>query len=234
MVLLSEHGEKIFSQFGEDGITKKIFDIIGFGDKVCVEIGTESGDECCSRILWENYEFKQFLFDNNHENSEINLKKVTVNLENVLSLLEESNIPDEFDFLSVDIDSYDFYIVHKILTRYNPKVLVVESHPIFLKEDKVVTYDNLNNYPKTGIHCYGASALAWFNSLEDKYDFVCHENNGINMFFIRKDINKNEEIAGINNFEMLYKEHKDLVNYVSVDNRCESVTGIEAKKYINL
>lgn len=233
-MILNDFKEQIYSQFGEDGITKKIFDIIGYTDKVCVEIGVESGIECCSRVLWEDYGFEKHLFDSNYENPELNLKRVTVTVDNVLDILKETNISETFDFLSVDIDSYDFYVVHKILSKYKPRVLVVESHPIFLDSDKVVLSDNLSEYPKNGYHCYGASSRAWFNSLKNEYDFVCHEESGINMFFVKKGIIQNDKITNINNFEKLYKQHEHLKNYTSIDENCVTMTGVETLKNMNL
>lgn len=72
---LNDYRRKVYSQFGEDGITEKLFELVGTTNKVCVEFGTECGVMCCSRILWENNNFKQILFDMNCESERINLKK---------------------------------------------------------------------------------------------------------------------------------------------------------------
>lgn len=199
---------KIFSQFGEDGITVKIFDLIGTTNKICVEFGVESGKECCSKILWVENNFKQVLFDSSHKNLDINLKKETITVKNVLQILSKNHIPINLDFLCVDIDSYDFYVVHKILEKYYPRLLIVESHPVYGKEDKTV---KLNN-PLKGAY-NGASLKAWVESLKDKYDFVCHEEEGINAFFVKKGLLKNSQIKDMNNFEKLYRVHPRLYNY---------------------
>ena len=69
MINLNDFRKKVYSQFEEDGITEKIFELVGTTNKVCVEFGVEDGMQCCSRILWENNGFKQILFDNICENN---------------------------------------------------------------------------------------------------------------------------------------------------------------------
>jgi len=227
MLNLNDYRKKVFSQFGEDGITEKIFELIGTTNKICVEFGVEDGSQCCSRILWENHEFKQILFDNNYENEEINLKKHTITVDNVLTIFEENNVPKEFDLLCVDIDSYDFYVTHKILEVYKPRVIILETNPTFLKEDKVI---QLNHSLNMGAY-HGASLKAWHNTLND-YDLVCHEINGINCFFVKKQL-MDGNIKDLNNFEKLFNQHNGLHNYKMYPNNYPILTSIEALKLIN-
>ena len=221
--------EKKYSQFGEDGITKKIFELIGTTNKVCVEFGVESGDQCCSRILWQDLGFKQILFDNCSENKNYNLKKYTITTDNVLNIFSNENVPLEPDFLSVDIDSYDFYVTHKILQIYSPRVLVVETNPTFLKENKVIKL----NHPLNGGAYHGCSVKAWFLSLKDRYDFVAHETNGINAFFVIKGLLNEDVIENINDFEKLYRLHSGLHNYAGYPDSEPILTHNEALSLLN-
>lgn len=45
---------------------------------------------------------------------------------NVASLLEEHNVPREFGVLSLDIDSYDYWVLDAILKSFRPRVVVTE------------------------------------------------------------------------------------------------------------
>ena len=45
--------------------------------------------------------------------------------DNVLELFKKNNVPNNF-FLSLDIDGYDFYILEKILSEYNPNFIISE------------------------------------------------------------------------------------------------------------
>ena len=212
MIKLNDFEKKIYSQFGEDGITEKIFELIGTTNKVCVEFGVEDGNMCCSRILWEKHGFKQILFDNGAEKLNINLKKYTLTVENVLDIFKQNEVPNDLDFLSVDIDSYDFYVVHKILEQFYPRVLIVETNPTFKKDDKVIMLNHVLNF---GAY-HGASLLAWFRSLKSKYDLVCHETNGINAFFVKKDLLSEKTICGFNDFDILHRQHKNIDAYLPV------------------
>ena len=196
---LNDFGVKIYSQFKEDGITRKIFDLIGTTNKVCVEFGVQNGTECCSKVMWNNHGFRPILFDNEHENKNINLHKETITIDNVLDLFARHDVPKELDLLVVDIDSYDFYVVHKILEEYTPRLLIVETNPTFLKEDKVVLLDH---EVAGGYH--GAGTKAWFDTLNNKgYRMVCHESCGINAFFVYGD-GLATIVDDFNNFDLLY------------------------------
>ena len=48
---LSGKGSKTFSQNDEDGVIEGVFDFIGTTDKIYVEFGVESCQECNSRYL---------------------------------------------------------------------------------------------------------------------------------------------------------------------------------------
>src|SRR5437764_4305756 len=46
--------------------------------------------------------------------------------ENVVSLLKEHNVPRDFGVLSLDIDSYDYFVLDAILGAFRPRVVVTE------------------------------------------------------------------------------------------------------------
>ena len=70
--------------------------------------------------------------DGGFENAEINLHKVTFFPDNILALFAEFRVPRQFDFLSVDTDSYDFFMLETILEAgYSPRVVMVEHNANF-------------------------------------------------------------------------------------------------------
>jgi hypothetical protein len=229
MINLNDFRKKVYSQFEEDGITEKIFELVGTTNKVCVEFGVEDGMQCCSRILWENNGFKQILFDNICENNEINLKKYTITVDNVIDIFDDNSVPLVPDFLSVDIDSYDFYILHRILEKYKPRVMVLETNPTFLKDNKVVKLD----HPLNGGAYHGVSLKAWFDSLSDTYDLVCHEVNGINAFFVRKGLLDESVISDFNDFDKLHHQHQGVQNYRPYPSNYPILTSVEALELLN-
>lgn len=137
---LSEHRKKSVSQFGEEGILEKIFDIIGTENKWCVEFGAVSGKNDStswhlinkkkwSGVLIEaNKVYYKKLEDNYSTIDCVTCMNAYVNFEgkNKLdNLLGKTKIPKNFDFLSIDIDGNDYH-VWKAIKKYKPRVVMIE------------------------------------------------------------------------------------------------------------
>jgi len=137
-------GFKVFSQNDEDGAIQAVFNLIGVTDKIYVEFGVQNCSECNSRYLRENSKWdtaSSLLMDGYHESRKINLHKVTFWPDNVLQLFTRFKVKKTFDFLSVDTDSYDFFMVEAILLGgFRPRVIMVEYNANFeLYEAKSIT-----------------------------------------------------------------------------------------------
>ena len=110
MMFLNNYENKIFSQFNEDGITEKIFNVIGFTDKFYVEFGGTTKNNN-SEVLHKNHGFSGLLLncdDTECDYTKIHTERVTA--ENIVGLFKKYNVPEEFDFLSIDIDYNDWYV----------------------------------------------------------------------------------------------------------------------------
>ena len=65
--------------------------------------------------------------DGRFEDPSINLKKVMFWPDNIVQLFREFRVKTHFDLLSVDMDSYDWFMLERILEAgYRPRVIVVE------------------------------------------------------------------------------------------------------------
>ncbi len=190
---LSRFEEKIYSQNGEDGIIAQIFRTIGTLNRTYVEFGAGDGSECNTHLLRERG-WSGLLMDLQHSNPKIQLYREKVTAENIQSLLTKYSIPKEFDLLSIDIDSNDFY-VWKALSHYIPRVVVIEyngSHGPNL--DRIIPYDP--NAHWDGTLYYGASLLSLFRLGREKgYSLVYVEKRGVNAFFIRDDVLKKSGLS---------------------------------------
>lgn len=49
---------------------------------------------------------------------------------NVVNLLKGFNTPQSFDFLSIDIDSFDYYVLEALLSAFRPTVIVAEVNEV--------------------------------------------------------------------------------------------------------
>ncbi|VHO00867.1 hypothetical protein [Candidatus Rhabdochlamydia sp. T3358] len=185
---LGLYEKSVHSQNGEDGVTEALFDLIGSDSKFFVEFGVQDGSECNTRYLREHLGWSGLMMDSDHQNTAINLQQERITAENINSLFEKYQVPDELDLLSIDIDSNDFHIWHAIDSRYRPKVVIIEYNATHLPhEDKVVVYDP--NLCWDGYNYFGASILSLYKLARKKgYSLVYADNTGVNLFFIRDDL----------------------------------------------
>lgn len=179
--------KKHFSQNGEDGAIEKIFEAIGTTNHYYVEFGTQNAHECNTRYLLQQG-WCGLLMDGGFSNPRINLHKEFITAENINHLFAKYGVPEEFDLLSIDIDSNDFYVWHAISDIYRPRVVVIEYNAsLGPHEDKVVVYNAQRRWDETNY--YGASILALYKLGRLKgYSLVYAVHRGVNLFFIRDDV----------------------------------------------
>lgn len=194
-----KYEQKTYSQNGEDGIIKHIFDNIGTTNKIAVEIGVTDevsknshyNLECNTRLLseqgWKTYLFDGLIPPYIPQNATFIKKFLTST--NVVETFQQLNIPEEFDLLSIDIDGNDYWI-RESLSLYSPRVCVLEYNGCYPgNAGYIMPYDE--NYSwKLWESNFGAS-LKSFTEQADRlgYDLVYCESKGVNAFFVRKDAN---------------------------------------------
>lgn len=110
---------------------------IGVVNKYYVEFGFNSddfngGSGANTYSLHKNFGWTGLLLDGGHENAAINLHKEFVRADNIVSLFEKHGVPDEPDYVSIDVDSADVLILDSLLaSRFSPRVLTVEYNANF-------------------------------------------------------------------------------------------------------
>lgn len=141
-------GKKIFSQYGEDGITLGLADNLKqhTSNKYYVEFGTESGKECNTRVLREKRNWTGLLMDGGFNIPKINLHKEMIKPSNIVQLFQKYNVPnaksgdDNFDLFSEDTDMSDYYIWKAILEAgYRPKIVISEINSNFHQTEAATT-----------------------------------------------------------------------------------------------
>jgi len=132
------------------------------------------------------------------------IKKEKVTAENVQNLFQKYNVPKNFDLLSIDIDSNDYW-VWQAITDYYPRVVVIEYNASFNPtQSKVVRYNPDAIWD--GTNYFGASLLALQNLGSTKgYTLVGCTNSGVNAFFCKTELIKGTKIK---NIQDLYKPPK--------------------------
>ncbi|GAB5511094.1 MAG: hypothetical protein Rhims3KO_24950 [Hyphomicrobiales bacterium] len=139
---LSEHAFNEYSQFGEDGIIDTILSKICNKDRWCVEFGAWDGVHLSNTFnLIKNKEYNAVLIEADKKKfqdlkknvSEYNVTAINQFVrfegrETLDSILSGTSIPNNFDFLSIDIDGNDYWIFES-LKSFRPKVICIEYNP---------------------------------------------------------------------------------------------------------
>jgi hypothetical protein len=140
---LNEFANDITSQNGEDGIIRKVLEIIDDSNEWCVEFGSWDGRHLSNTYnLVKNRGYSAVLIEadpcrfrdllNTYKG---NNKVISINTfvgfedENKLdTILRTTDIPVDFDLLSIDIDGNDYH-VWEAVREYKPKIVVIEFNP---------------------------------------------------------------------------------------------------------
>lgn len=141
---LSQYQKDVVSQHGEDGIIAEIFNRIGATNKWCVEFGALNGKhhsnvwDLIVNKGWQGVliEADKTYYDKIAASYEGAAERITtlnrfVSFEGpdrLDALFAATNLPKEFDLLSIDIDGNDYH-VWDALADYRPKVVIIECNP---------------------------------------------------------------------------------------------------------
>lgn len=114
---------KIFSQFGEDGVIDFIFKKLGTTNKTFLEFGIETGEECITRNLSENFGWNGLLIEGNKEefkiakelykNKPVKVINEFVTRENINPILRRNKIIGDIDLFY----GLNAYFIRKDLTN---------------------------------------------------------------------------------------------------------------------
>jgi hypothetical protein len=178
---LGAFARNVTSQHGEDGIIEKVLAVIGENDRWCVEFGSWDGRHCSntfhlidqeqySAVLIEgnSKRFKDLLatFAHNDRVTPINTYVGFGTDDSLDSILGQTDIPANFDLLSIDIDGNDYH-VWKALTAYKPKAVIIEFNPTIPPSVEFVQ-------PADPKLCQGSSLLSISQLAREKgYELVC-------------------------------------------------------------
>ena len=195
---LKSHERSVHSQFGEDGVLEKLFEIIEPGPKFVVEFGAGDGvvhsnarnlilKHGWGGLLIEGHPKKAAAMVSSYaEMPRVKALEAWVYPGNIELLFEENGVPHDLDLLVIDIDSNDWY-VWRAIHDFSPKVVQVEANPAYAPpQQMVVDFHPLNYWDGSSYH--GASAQTWYNLAKKKgYELVHHVSGGNNLLFVRKD-----------------------------------------------
>ena len=216
-LFLKDYSYNVYSQNGEDGIIEELIKKLSIDNQLkkwCVEFGAWDGIHLSNtfNLIIKGWNSVYIEGDKNRFQDLLNTAKkhpkiiplnnfisIEKNDENNLdNLLQKTNLPKDFEILSIDIDSYDLEVWDS-LVFYKPKVVIIEinsSYPPGIIKWHSGANKNTN----------GNSFSATLNVAKNKgYGLVCHTGN---MIFIRNELLESLDIESkyLKYPELLYDE----------------------------
>lgn len=200
---LNSYEASVFSQSGQDGMIDEILRRIGTTNQLCVEFGVGAGggfENNSTYLLAKGWtgcwieadpvagERIRRQMDFLIRPGRLRLLVTRVTPDNIIELFQQLKVPKEFDVLSIDVDSFDYW-VWRSLTAYRPRVVVIEYNSFLpASADWVMPYDPESNWD-SGSMVFGASLKA-FERLGEAMDYklVGCDLSGSDAFFVRADL----------------------------------------------
>jgi hypothetical protein len=194
MIRLEDHREDVHSQFGEDGMIRKAFEVLADGSRWCVELGAWDGRYFSNthRLMvedgWsgvfieadpERFRDLQATYGANERAVCLNAYARFSGSDTLDDLLASTEVPEDFDLLSLDVDGNDFHLWSS-LTRFRPRLVVVEFNATFPNDvDWAQAAD-------PDVH--HGSSLAAFVRLGREKGYELLATSDFNAFFVRRDL----------------------------------------------
>lgn len=204
-----ESAEKsIYSQHGEDGVLEYLIKKTCEKHKYIVEFGAFDGIAMSnSRHFIKNKGWSALLIEADKklytrleclyaDHEKVALRNVMVTEKNINELFKGAGVPEDFDILSIDIDSIDYY-VWEALTDYMPGIVIIEYNSSIPPDvEYIVSKDKMGRY--TGTANEGASILSFYKLGQKKgYQLIYGELSGANLFFVHQSLLQNLNIEDI-------------------------------------
>lgn len=199
----------MYSQGGQDGIIEYIFDHIGTANTppFAVEFGFNtvtldggSGSNVANLVL--NKGWRALLLDGRHANPDINLHRQFLTSDNIADVFAAHAVPQEPDYVSIDVDSSDLWLMEAVLQSYAPRLLSVEYNVNF-PIHRAITMMNTGDVRFDGTRAYGASLKALTMVAEaNGYALVAVERK-LDAFFVRKDLLADTDVPDLADFRRL-------------------------------
>lgn len=191
---LLQYARNDTSEWGEDGIIEKIFELLPPANRWCVEFGAWDGRHTSNTYsLMKEHGWSGVFIEADRERFEELLETYRDNprahcvnrfvsfagTNSLDAILAETQIPKDFDLLSIDIDGNDYHIWDSV-QRYEPRVVIVEFNLTIPPEVEFVQPRNMRVQQ-------GSSPLSFAKLGKTKgYELVCI--TGCNALFVKASL----------------------------------------------
>jgi hypothetical protein len=196
---LNRFGWRAFSQSDEDGMIQEIFRRIGTTSRRFLELGAGDGREnntayllaCGWSGVWIEGDPARAAAcvagcTAPIEEGRLRVVCALVTAGNVEELIARTDLPDELDLLSIDLDGNDYHILEQVRSL-RPRVVVLEYNASYRPPVRwIMAPDDAHRWD--GTNYFGASLSAFDDLLRSRgYSLVGCNVAGVNAFFVRDD-----------------------------------------------
>jgi len=199
----SDLDKEYFSYCNEGFYIKTILDRLKVKHQYCVDLGASDGLSMSNtfplfRQGWqglavecdsEKFAKLAIFYGLVTQVTQVNLCKAQITPNNVNAILRANEVPREFGLLSLDIDSYDHFVLEKVLQNYKPTIICTEINATIpppirfaVKWQPDLDYRNLKS------DFFGQS-LSQLYVLGDRYGYELAHLEYNNAFLIPKELN---------------------------------------------
>ena len=180
------------SQHAQDWVVRAIYSHVPPRNRQYVEVGFNTNEQCDPLSSGSNTcrlwlaGWSGLLLDGAHSNASINLHSEFVTSANIVPLLRKYKVPRHVDFMSIDVDSYELWLLEAILkSEYRPRVIAVEYNSNFPWRSSL-TYPDPSQFRTGansdrlqhsanggyGLGCYSGAAPRMFDLLAREHGYV--------------------------------------------------------------
>ncbi len=208
LIDLPDCEKSVYSQHEQDGILEKLFSHISTKNSppFCVEFGFSStsltGNSNSANLIM-NHGWQSVLLDGGNENLEINLHKSFITSKNICDLLKKHNVPKNLEYLSVDIDSTDIWVLRSILDAYRPLVITIKYNSHFPFDQAITFPDNPEEFWEEDT-VYGCSVGA-VKLLAESYNYKIVYVGGTDVYLASADAIPKLEPLPLNYFSIVQR-----------------------------
>ncbi len=191
---LLAYGNNVTSEHGEDGVIKRIFEIIGAESRSCVELGALNGVhgsnvwQLVKKEGWSGalIEADQTYFERLKKEFADMPSAECVNAfvsfdgpQSLDNIFARTKLPKEFDLFSLDIDGNEYHLWDSIRV-YRPRVMLVEFNPSIPNDIVFVQPRDMK--------VFQGSSLRAFVELGKRKGYELVAANETNAFFVLKEL----------------------------------------------
>ncbi|MBD2124669.1 hypothetical protein [Trichocoleus sp. FACHB-262] len=228
--------ERKYSYLDEEKLISKFIEKLNPKHKYCVDIAASDGITMSNTYFlfrqgWSGLavECDSQKFANlalaYREFDSTSLSKCFVTPENVVELLKSHQVPQDFGFLSFDIDGYDYFVLERMLEEFRPSLICAEINEKIPPPIKFTVLWK-PDYVWTNDHFYGQS-ISQLALLCERYDYALVELHYNNAFLIPKELSPVPSLTPELAYEIGYLNKPDRRDKFPWNSNVEKILSLE-------